>query len=454
MEIDKLFFIPLEIDDGNIKGKYYILYVPLHGVASIVSDTEKQSLENKIYLARGDYRQVEALNNIIKMPERLVQMPPDNIEDVYEIDILANYMCNFNCIYCYSARGRSQVELKYEVACRLIDFLFGENHPADKPYRINFSGGGEPLISFELIKKIIAYIEAKAEHSNHKYILQLVTNGSLVKKEHADFFKQHSVNLVVSFAVLEKFQNRERGAYDRVVKTIDMLLDNGNKFGIRATITDESVYAMPQMVAELHRRFPRLRTLVFDTVLSSDMFLTSEKLAEYYNRFLQGFCAAKETGERLGVEIHSTPIQLLEFIRTRTCFGKMVLTPLGSLSVCARVSSPVESEYGDFIYGSIDSTKGLVVDRTKFSSYMHEDTIESSEECKTCYARLHCGGGCRLFRHCFNEESVKVDCDFKRRVVKMALLARIENELHASKGITLTEFISRNLTEGIDSVPH
>lgn len=426
MSEDSIFFIPVAEDGSKLNyDSRYILYAPLHGAVALVSQDDKTRIEAKISDLNGGIESIDELKPLLSFPKRQIQAPPQKLEDVYEIDILTNYKCNFSCVYCYSARGRSDVELEFDIACKLIDFLFSCKHPALKPYKINFSGGGEPLISFDLISRIIEYIEQKADISGHKYTLQLVTNGSLLSKKHAEFFKNHGVRLVVSFSILERFQNQERGDYDSVAQAIDLLIENGNRFGVRATLTDKSVSAMPEMVQEINRRFPKLKAVVFDTVLSKDMFKTDCKLRDYYNCFEKNFLSARSLGARLGIGVYSTAFMATEFVRTRACFGKIVLTPLGALSICARVSSPREEEYKDFIYGRIDKSAGLQVNKEIFARYMADDTIYATRDCKSCYARWHCGGGCRLCRHSLDAASMREECNFKRHILKNELMRKI-----------------------------
>ena len=143
--------------------------------------------------------------------------------------------------------------------------------------------------------------------------------------------------MAVSFEILKYFQNLERGSYDKVAANIDMMLDMGYSFGIRTTFTPDSVCQMSKMVEELSTRFPRLRQVVFDTVLSNEIFKTPEMLQDYCDNFLREYMAAKEQGKRLNIKVQSVAVETLSFIRDRACKGKIALTPTGTISLCARV---------------------------------------------------------------------------------------------------------------------
>lgn len=437
----ELYFIEvgdmLGLEDASI----VMLYAPLKGATMMLRASEAQRLKDD--LAEGDFDLSETGRTICKMRTRRIQVPPTKIEDIYEIDILSNLICNFNCVYCYSAKGRSDVELSFDRIRTLIDFLFSKEHPNEKPYKINFSGGGEPLMSFGLIKRTVAYIESKSRDDPHSYSLQMVTNGSLVTEEIADFLNEHHIKLVVSFEILPKFQNSERGNYECVAHAIDILLQKKNRFGIRATLTRDSADKMPEMVREIARRFVGLKSVVFDMVLSSDMFPTPESLESYYELFETRFHEAERVGKEFGIFVYCTAFRLLDFVRTRTCLGKMVLTPMGRLSICARISSPREKHYNGFTYGEVTDHGAILADVDGFRKFMEEDTIESNADCRTCYARWNCGGGCRLFRKSFSREALAVDCKFKRRLLKYQLFRRLSEEFEKTHSCTLREYIHK-----------
>ena len=65
--------------------------------------------------------------------------------------------------------------------------------------------GGEPLLSWPLVKKTVAFAE---KNFKKKFRFTLTTNGSLLKKEHIQFFKKHRFDLVLSYDGLAQ-KNRD-----------------------------------------------------------------------------------------------------------------------------------------------------------------------------------------------------------------------------------------------------
>ena len=445
--IDKdVYAIPVGDMWGVDADRLYILYSPLNGRISLASKDTVTALQACASGKKQDKEMHDALSAFQAKGNVPVHYLPDTPHDLYQIDILANYTCNFKCIYCYSAAGRSKKQIEFEKIKAVIDYLFCSGKEQKNPYIINFSGGGEPLLSFELIKQTVNYIEQVNKDKKYIYNIGLVTNGSLITPEIIDFFQEHRVDMAVSFEILERLQNKERGSYDKVSSNIDMMLERGFPFGIRTTFTPESVSCMCEMIDELAARFPKLKKVVYDTVLAPSLFDSPEELRKYYDTFLDEYWKAKQKGAELGIAVESIEVEMLSLVRDRTCEGKIVLTPMGTISSCARVSSPLEDKYEEYIYGEVKDGV-LYFDQQRFANIISQNNIYSQPICEHCFARWNCGGGCRLFHNSFNQDYEAVRCDFVRKALKIQLLKVLSDNYRKSSGIELKEFISDKLSK-------
>lgn len=109
--------------------------------------------------------------------------------------------CNFRCAYCvYSEsnnskqRAHSTKRMSEETGRRSIDFIAEHSGDAKEVF-IGFYGG-EPLLEFKLIKKLIAYAEEKFDGKELNY--NITTNGSLFTDEIVEYFIQKKVNTTIS----------------------------------------------------------------------------------------------------------------------------------------------------------------------------------------------------------------------------------------------------------------
>ena len=135
-------------------------------------------------------------------------------------------------------------------------------------------------------------------------------------------------------------------------------------------------------------------------------------------------------------------------IRDRTCEGKIVLTPMGTISSCARISSPQEKLYDDYIYGMIEDGKGLVFNYEKFKNIMATNNIYTQPMCANCFAKWNCGGGCRLFHDSFSPDFEEVRCRFVRKGLKQQMFDVLAENFRKSSNMDLRDFIFKKISNG------
>lgn len=422
----------------------YIIYAPLGGHISLATADSAAELARCAAGEQVSEAAAKALAAFQAKGSVPVHYLPKSPDELFQIDILCNYTCNFKCVYCYSAAGRMQGEVKFEDIKAVADYLFLSGRKQHSPYIINFSGGGEPLISFPLIRRTVEYIHQIADGTPYRYNIGLVTNGSLITEEIIDFFTEWKVDMAVSFEILRDLQDAERGSYDKVAANIDMMLRRGFPFGIRTTFTPQSVGRMTEMIEEVHSRFPLLRKMVFDVVLAPSLFDNPDELRRYYDTFLTEYYKAKRLAKTYGITLESVAVETLAMVRDRTCEGKIVLTPAGTISSCARVSSPRETRYESYIYGRVADGK-LTFDTDAFRRILDSHNIYTQPECADCFARWNCGGGCRLFHDSFAEEFETVRCDFVKKALRLELATVLADRFEASTGTSLESHIRRSL---------
>lgn len=164
-----------------------------------------------------------------------------------EIWIMHTLACNLNCRYCYtrygtvyerfagqSDRAIAQIYIK---AIDAVYSTFGRD-----PNFITFYGGGEPLLDFETIKYIIEHVER--EGYGYKY--GIVTNGTLLRRETAEYLKVHNVLLTISMDGprlindLNRIKKDNKGVFDELTRAISILKDLDYDFDIEATYTAEA----------------------------------------------------------------------------------------------------------------------------------------------------------------------------------------------------------------------
>lgn len=124
--------------------------------------------------------------------------------------------CNLRCTYCYMEQNESNerhVFMTEEKAFEAVDHLVLRSGRR-RDLQITFFGG-EPTLNFDLIKKVVAYCnEEVGPRHNKTFMFELITNGTLLSGEIADFVNAHDFLLFVSLDGWREMHNAQRPAVD------------------------------------------------------------------------------------------------------------------------------------------------------------------------------------------------------------------------------------------------
>jgi len=147
--------------------------------------------------------------------------------------------CNLNCKYCFVKKLDSK-PIDYKIAVNAIDYFL--NLPG-KHKSLNFFGG-EPLLEFDLIKKITSYFYKQAKIKNKNVHFYMPTNGTIHNKKIIDLFKKYKFKISVSLDGPEEINNcnriKKRKDYKKIISSVKVL----NAERINAVVTPKTVNMM------------------------------------------------------------------------------------------------------------------------------------------------------------------------------------------------------------------
>lgn len=128
--------------------------------------------------------------------------------------------CNLKCSYCYANTEMKGNILSSNIMTKLLNILASSSY---NPILIEFHGG-EPLLYWERIKKIV-----KKYHKKEKFYFGIQTNGTLLTQDVIDFIKMYSIEIGVSMDGPQKIHDRNRhylngkGSFYDVIRGISLL---------------------------------------------------------------------------------------------------------------------------------------------------------------------------------------------------------------------------------------
>ncbi|MDR2652493.1 MAG: SPASM domain-containing protein [Prevotellaceae bacterium] len=139
------------------------------------------------------------------------------------ITIAPTNECNFRCPYCFEENKKS-VTMADKTIDDLIAFI--ESHTNAKTMGITWYGG-EPLLAFDSIKKILDKLQTlPIQLKQHN----IITNGYYFNNEIIDFFLQNKLNFIqMTVDGNKKRHNRLRRDKDTRQGSYDVILANADK---------------------------------------------------------------------------------------------------------------------------------------------------------------------------------------------------------------------------------
>lgn len=358
------------------------------------------------------------------------------------------HTCNLNCSYCFAAQGKYQGKralMSFEVGKRAIDFLI-ENSGHRRNLDVDFFGG-EPLMNWQVVKDIVHYAREQEKIHNKNFRFTLTTNGMLIDDEVIDFSNREMSNVVLSLDGREEVHDRlrrdykDRGSWATIVPKFQEFVSrrNGKQYYIRGTYTHYNTDFMEDINTMLDLGF---RELSLEPVVCEDgdpYALTEEDLPILFEQY------DKLADKILEYEKKGDPFTFYHFTLD-LCHGPCIykrisgcgagteyyaVTPWGQLYPCHQFVSDCDFSMGDIWNG---------VKNIEAQNEFKACNVYAHEECKSCWARLYCSGGCaanafhstgkitgiydygcRLFRK-------RIECALMIQVAKQEEAWRLEEE--------------------------
>lgn len=400
-----------------------IIYAPLSGIIMECHPNDVRTLQSVL---AGDIPtpvEYEEIVSILASTQEELSSSIKHPRQYRKLSILSNYKCNLNCVYCYSANGRSDKEISSQHMSSAINYLIDSASEGER-LSLFFSGGGEPLLSWRIIKPVLSLAIEKARNKRVALQIHFMSNGTIYTPDIGDFLKDNNISLCISFEILKDLQNSIRGNYVRVKTNMHRYLDNGNTLYISSTITPASVECLPDMMREVVTEYPGIRTVTMEPVTGTELFGSPLEMVSFYEKFDKNFAIASEIAHQFDINLNTSTKNITEHFVERYCPGKLCLTPYGTFTICHCASSPLEERYNKCNYGFIDEKGDIHFDLDKFGELI---SINHSyyEECAGCFAKVHCGGECMTRRDTYSREYMKVVCNRTRRLVLDELMTEL-----------------------------
>ena len=360
--------------------------------------------EDEVYECIEDIAALEAAGKLFSVDEYegLACNYKNNSKIIKALCLHVAHTCNLNCSYCFASQGKYQGDralMSFEVGTRAFDFLI-ENSGTRRNLEVDFFGG-EPLMNWDVVKQLVAYARSIEKEHNKNFRFTLTTNGILIDDEVIDFLNKEMSNVVLSLDGRREVNDHFRrdyagnGSYDKIVPKFQKLVEarEGKNYYVRGTFTHNNVDFTNDLFHMADLGFTELSMEPVVCPPDDPYALTDEdmpKIFEQYEILAKEMLKRKKEGRPFTfyhymLDLKNGPCIYKRITGCGSGTEYMAVTPWGELFPCHQFVGDAKYSLGNIYDG---------VTNTEIQDGFRSCNAYAREECKDCWARLYCSGGC------------------------------------------------------------
>lgn len=344
--------------------------------------------------------------------------------------------CNLACKYCFAGKGEYDGPkglMSFETGKRALDFLI-EQSGTRRNLEVDFFGG-EPLLNWEVCKKLVAYGREQEKKHNKNFRFTLTTNGLLINDDVIDFCNKEMANVVLSLDGRKITNDAMRvsangtGSYDLIIDKFKKLAKARNQkdYYMRGTYTHNNLDFASDIIhmADLGFKELSIEPVVSDP--SEPYALKNEDLPvlkEQYQILADEMLRRYRKGDGFTfyhymIDLDAGPCIVKRVSGCGVGTEYLAVTPIGELYPCHQFVGDEKFLLGDIWKGI--TNKEVIEQFEGCNVYSHK-------ECKDCFAKLYCSGGCAANAY-HTTGSVngiyEFGCELHRKRIECAIMLKV-----------------------------
>ena len=434
--------IVLDVNGGGV----HVLDNVAYDLVDLFEDKSKEEIVQSLIKNYTKEQIEEAYDEIKSLKEEGLLFTEDTYQNhpsfvnrkkvVKALCLHVSHDCNLKCKYCFASQGDFGGEkemMSFEVGKKAIDYLIA-NSGNRRNLEIDFFGG-EPLMNFDVVKQLVAY-GREVEKANNKNIrFTITTNGILLDDDKIDYINEHMHNVVLSLDGRKEVNDNmrptvnDKGSYDVIMPKFKKLVDKRPKdkyYYIRGTFTRDNLDFSEDVLHFANEGFnlTSVEPVVGDesnpyALREEDMervFAEYEKLAKKYaKRKLEG---EDFTFFHFVVDLNQGPCVIKRITGCGAGNEYLAVTPNGDIYPCHQFVGN-----DDFKLANILDEEVVIPE--DISNMFRDAHVYSKEDCKTCWNKFYCSGGCHANAINFNNDirkPYKLGCEMQKKRTECSIM--------------------------------
>lgn len=346
--------------------------------------------------------------------------------------------CNLRCKYCFASTGEyggKRALMSPEVGKKAIDYLLKYSY-GRKNLELDFFGG-EPTMNFDAVKEVVAYARFKEKEHGKNFRFTITTNGVLLDDDKIDFINREMYNCVLSLDGRKEINDAIRptvngkGSYDLIVPKYQKLVearrkcaDNRNQYYVRGTFTKKNLDFTQDVLHLFDLGFDQVSVEPVVSPEYQDYAITEEDLPrifQEYEALAKTVLQLKKEGKKFNffhfmIDLDQGPCAIKR-LRGCGCGNEYVaVTPEGDVYPCHQFVGMDDWKMGSVLDQSLDLEK---------KDYFAKTNVYTKEDCKNCWAKFYCSGGCNANSLQYAgdvRKSHRISCELEKKRLECAIM--------------------------------
>lgn len=327
--------------------------------------------------------------------------PIDGFRTSYfsHVALILNNNCNLGCEYCYANQGdfdNAGKVMSFDIAKKAIDQIF-QNVERNNGNKVGITFfGGEPLLQFELIKEIVAYVKIINKKGYH-IAYSIVTNGTLFNDDVIEFLEYNNFIVTISLDGTKEAHDRMRkfkdgrGSFDTIAENIRKYR-NQITFKGRLTVNNHNTNVFDS-VCQIKNLGINNIIIGVDTNISDSNFSIFMKS---YKKLMENYFNDLKNANFYCIE--NITFNLVKIITRRRISSHcnagrsyFTISADGKVYDCHRLVDTTEGYVCDLKNGFAEEVNCY---SQKMDKIIKKDVAERISSCKKCSFKYLCGGMC------------------------------------------------------------
>ena len=349
------------------------------------------------------------------------------------------HTCNLNCEYCFASQGKyhgDRALMSFEVGKRALDFLI-ENSGNRRNLEVDFFGG-EPLMNWDVVKKLVLYARSIEKEKGKNFRFTLTTNGMLIDDDVIEFSNREMHNVVLSLDGRKEIHDSVRvdyagkGSFDTIVPKFQKFVkERGDKeYYMRGTFTHNNPDFLKDIEVMLDLGFDKISMEPVVCAPTDKSALTEGDkpiIYDQYERLANLMLTRRKEGKAFTfyhymIDLKGGPCVYKRISGCGSGTEYMAVPPWGDLYPCHQFVGDEKFKLGNIFDGVTNTEK--VAEFKSCNAY-------SRPECRDCWAKLYCSGGCAANAY-HATGSIKgiyeYGCDLFKKRMECAIMCEVAKE--------------------------